>query len=292
MTAPPVSLSAHLPVLAVLAAAVMHAAWNAMVKVSGDRLAAMGLIDSWALLLALAATPFVAFPPAGVWGYLLASLAVVTLYRVLLIASYNRGDLGQVYPLMRGSAPLLVAVMAAAVADEHLPAVGYAGVALISAGILSLVTWSRLDAHQYRLLGLVLATGVSIACYTLIDSLGVRAAGDVLMYVVWLEVIEHLPLPLYLAAARRTEFRTLVRRDWRTGLTGGASMIGAYGLVLWAVSLAPIAQVAALRETSVVIAALIGHFLFREPFGAKRILASVLVAAGILLLQSGSRVAL
>ena len=270
-----------------LAAAVMHAAWNAMVKVSGDRLAAMGLIDSWALLLALAATPFVAFPPAGIWAYLLTSLAVVTLYRVLLIAAYNRGDLGQVYPLMRGSAPLIVALLAASLAGEQLPPLGYAGVALVSAGILSLVSWSRLDAHQFRVVGLALATGVSIACYTLIDGLGVRAGRDVLMYVVWLEVLEHLPLPLYLLATRREAFRSLFLVNWKRGLIGGANMIGAYGLVLWAVSLAAIAQVAALRETSVIIAALIGHFLFREPFGAKRILASILVAAGILLLQFG-----
>jgi len=134
---------------------------------------------------------------------------------------------------------------------------------------------------------LALATGASISCYTLIDSLGVRAGGDVLMYVVWLEVLEHLPLPLYLMATRRDEFRSQVVGQWKRGVIGGANMIGAYGLVLWAVSIAAIAQVAALRETSVIIAALIGHFLFREPFGAKRILASVLVAAGILLLQAG-----
>ncbi|HEX9179237.1 MAG TPA: EamA family transporter [Burkholderiales bacterium] len=287
MRPPIVSLSAQLPVLAVLAAAVMHAAWNAMVKVRGDRLAALGLIDAWALLLALAAAPFVAFPPAHVWPYLLASLAVTTLYRVLLVAGYNRGDLGQVYPLMRGSAPLFVAVLAALVAGERLSPLGYFGVAVLCAGILSLVTWSRLDAGQSRVVGLALATGMSIACYTLIDSLGVRTAGDVLMYVVWLEVIEHVPLPLYLAAARGASFRNLLLRDWRTGATGAAAKIGAYGLVLWAVSLTAIAQVAALRETSVIIAALIGHFLFREPFGAKRILASVLVAGGILLIQSG-----
>ena len=287
MAALPVSLSAQLPVLAVLAAAVMHAAWNAMVKVSGDRLAALTLIDFWALLLALAAAPFVAFPPAGIWAYLLASLAVVTLYRVLLIAAYDRGDLSQVYPLMRGSAPLFVAAPAALVAGEQLSLPGYAGVALVSAGILSLVSWSTLDARQLRVAALALATGVTIACYTLIDSLGVRTAGDVLMYVVWLQVIEHLPLPLYLLATRRQSFRTLVLGGWRTGVIGAANKIGAYGLVLWAVSLAAIAQVAALRETSVIIAALIGHFLFREPFGAKRIVASVLVAAGILLLQSG-----
>ncbi|HSD61381.1 MAG TPA: EamA family transporter [Burkholderiales bacterium] len=287
MTALPVSLSAQLPVFAVLAAAVMHAAWNAMVKVSGDRVAAMARIDFWALLLALAATPFVAFPPAEIWAYLLPSLAVVTLYRVLLIAAYNRGDLSQVYPLMRGSAPAIVALLAAAVAGEQLSVPGYTGVALVSAGILTLVSWSTLDAHQYRVVGLALATGVSIACYTLIDSLGVRAGGDVLMYVVWLEVLEHLPLPLYLLATRRESFRALVLGGWKAGVMGGATMIGAYGLVLWAVSLAAIAQVAALRETSVIIAALIGHFLFREPFGSKRILASILVAGGILLLQSG-----
>lgn len=266
----------------------MHAAWNALVKVSGDRLAAMTRIDFWALLLALAATPFVSFPPGEIWAYLLASAAVATLYRVQLIASYNRGDLGQVYPLMRGSAPLVVVLLAIVFAGEQLSPAGYAGVALISAGILSLVSWSSLDRHQLRLLGLALATGTSISGYTLIDSLGVRAAGDVLMYVVWLEVMEHLPLPAYLLATRRGAFRELVATERGRSVLGGAGTIGAYALVLWAVSLAAIAQVAALRETSVIIAALIGHFLFREPFGAKRILASVLVAAGIVLLQRGS----
>src|SRR5512134_4031492 len=221
--APPLSYSAQLPVFAVLAAAVMHAAWNAMVKVSGDRLAAMTLIDFWALLLALAAAPFVAFPPAEIWLYLLASVAVVTLYRVLLIAAYDRGDLGQVYPLMRGSAPLFAAVLAALVAGEQLSLWGYLGVALVSLGILSLVSWSTLDRHQSLVVGLALATGVSISCYTLIDSLGVRAAGDVLMYVVWLEVLEHLPLPLYLMAMRREDFRSLVIGGWRSGVIGGAN---------------------------------------------------------------------
>ena len=279
--------SPHLAALLVLAAAVMHAAWNAMVKASGDRAQALARIDLWALLLALAATPWVPFPPARIWPYILASAALALFYRVLLVAAYNRGDLGQVYPLMRGAAPLLLAPLAVIFAGEPLSAAGYTGVALVSAGILSLVTWSALDRRQLHAVVFSLLASITIACYTLVDGLGVRASGDVLMYVVWLEVIEHVPLPAWFLAARRETPAGLLLRQWKTSMVGAANKLGAYGLVLWAVTLTAIAQVAALRETSVVIAAVIGHFLFREPFGRKRILASLLVAAGIVLLQFG-----
>lgn len=279
--------SPHLAALLVLAAAAMHAAWNAMVKASGDRAAALARIDLWALLLSLVATPWVPFPPARIWPYILASAVLALLYRVLLIAAYDRGDLGQVYPLMRGAAPLFLAPLAVAVAGEQLSLVGYAGVALVSVGILSLVTWSALDRRQLHAVVFSLIASITIACYTLIDGLGVRASGDVLMYVVWLEVIEHVPLPAWFLAAGRETPAGLLLGHWKASVAGAANKIGAYGLVLWAITLTAIAQVAALRETSVVIAAVIGHFLFREPFGRKRILASLLVAAGIVLLQSG-----
>jgi drug/metabolite transporter (DMT)-like permease len=280
-----VTSAAWLTTVLVLASAVMHAGWNAMVKISGDRTAALALIDFWALLLALAASPFVAFPPAQVWPYLAGSLFVVMGYRVLLIAAYNRGDLSQVYPVMRGSSPLFVAALATVFAHEQLPPPGYAGVALISLGIFSLVSWTTLDRHESHTVGLALAAGVTIAIYTLLDSLGVRKAGDVIMYVVWLEIIEHIPLPLYVSLTRREQFREIFMSYWRKGMIGAANKIGAYALVLWAVSFGAIAKVSALRETSVILAALIGHFMFREPFGIRRILASILVAAGIVLLQ-------
>ncbi len=264
----------------VLFAAVLHASWNAMVKSADEPLLRLTLIT---LVGALCALPLlvVATPPApAAWPYVLGSVAVHLAYYAALLASYRFGDLSQVYPIARGAAPLLVAVGAFAFAGEWPGAGGLVAAALICTSVLLLA-----GRGSARATLCALACGACIAAYTVIDGLGVRAAGDALGYIAWLFVLDPLPLLLH---ARRWHGPALWRRlgtSWRGGLIGGACAFAAYALVVFALSRAPMALVAALRETSVLLATLIGTRLLAEPLGARRLLAAAGVVAGVALLN-------
>src|SRR5690606_31910231 len=195
------------------------------------------------------------------------------------------GDLSHVYPIARGIAPPLVALAAWTLAGESLGALGLFAILIISGGIVSLAFTSdgRLVAPKPLLFGL--ATGLTIAAYTLFDGLGGRAAGDVVGYIAWLFVIDAVPFSIIVACRYRRRLGPALAACWRPAALGGVLSVIAYGLVIWAMTLTPMAAVSALRETSVIIAALIGTRLLREPFGARRVLAASLVAVGVVLLQ-------
>ncbi len=268
-------------------AAVLHAVWNALVKVHGDRLVAITLVNASGGLVALCLLPFVSIPDPASWPYLLGSALVHLFYYGFLVASYLHGDLSQVYPIARGAAPMLVAMGAFLFAGERLSPIGLAAVALISAGILSLALGRR-GAHQrgssvvYALL-----TGLTIATYTVLDGLGGRATAQVQDYIVWLFFLDSFPLLGLTLVLRRGRFLETVRAGWQSAVLGGLLAVVAYGLVIWAMSLTPMTYVSALRETSVIVAALIGVHLLKEPMGGKRVAAAALVATGVILLQTG-----
>jgi len=268
-------------------AAVLHAVWNALVKVGGDQLVAITLIMTTGAVVALCATPFVTFPDAASWPYLAASTMVHLLYYGFLVLAYRHGDLSLVYPIARGMAPVLVALGAFLAADERLSSQGVLAVSLISLGILSLAMGGRQALHGGRSVFFAICTGVSIAGYTLIDGLGGRATQHVLDYIVWLFVIEPLPLLAITVALRRGRLMATVRTEWRAGALGGVFSMIAYGLVIWAMSLTPMTYVSALRETSVIVAAIIGARILREPMGQRRIWAAAIVAVGVVLLNHG-----
>jgi drug/metabolite transporter (DMT)-like permease len=272
----------------VLLAAVLHATWNALLKGAQDRLATFVLLDLTGVALCVLAVPLLPGPAPASWVFIALSTLIHTGYKLLLIESYRTGgDLSQVYPLARGSAPLLVAGFAALAVGERLGPLRLAGVLLVSLGLVLLVGMGgrQLAAHR-RAIGFALATGVSIAAYTVTDGLGVRRSGSALGYIAWLFLAEGLPLPLYAATWGRGHLRHGLRVNLARGILSGVLSLAAYGLVIWAQTRGALAVVAALRETSVVVAALIGTVVFGERFGYRRTVAAAAVTVGIVLLNA------
>lgn len=270
----------------VLLAALFHASWNALVKTSGDRLVVLAMLNGFGAVIAIAALPFVEPPAPASWAYLGASILLHSGYYFFLIQAYRVGDLSHVYPLARGLSPLLVAGAAVIFAGEVLPPAALIGVALACLGIVSLSfdggpPWRHDSTPIFYAMG----TAAFIAAYTIVDGIGVRASGSVYGYIAWLFALDAIPIVAAACVFRRREFRWTVRGEWKKGLSGGFMQLAAYGLVIWAMSLAAMAAVSALRETSVIFAAVIGTTLLKERFSRLRIGAAVLVAAGVVLIN-------
>jgi drug/metabolite transporter (DMT)-like permease len=269
----------------VLAAALLHASWNALVKAGGDPFVRLAVVNAVGGLCAVPLLLLVDLPALESWPYLFGSVVVHHGYYLALGYGYRFGDLSHVYPIARGMAPPLVALAAWMFAGEDIGLLGLIAILVISGGIVSLAFTDDGRLVAFRPLALGMATGFTIAAYTLFDGLGGRAAGDVFSYIAWLFVIDAVPFSLIVAARYRRRLGPALAACWRPAAFGGALSVVAYGLVIWAMSLTPLAAVSALRETSVIIAALIGTRLLREPFGTRRVLAASLVAAGVVLLQ-------
>ncbi len=288
-TALPLSVS-----LAVLAAAVTHATWNAIAHGIKDQVLAFGLIGAGSIAVAVPLVVLAPFPLAACWPYLLGSVAIHVFYNLLLMRSYRYGEFGQVYPLARGTSPLVVTVLAAVFAAERPSFPQVAGVVVISSGLAFLVLAGRRPAARsagpgLSRVALIAAggTGLTIAAYTTVDGLGVRLSGSSVGYIGWLMVLESLCVPAWALVRRRDVVRGLSRRVLLSGVSAGALAVLAYGLVLWAQTRGALAPIAALRETSVIFGAIIGTVVFHEPFGRWRIAATVLVVLGVLLLNVG-----
>lgn len=280
-------------VLALLFAALLHASWNALIKSGGDKSLDTALIHSLGLFFALPAVLWFGLPPLAAWPFIAASCVIHIAYYVALAGAYRYGDLGLTYPIMRGSAPLLVALVSVVLMDEQLSGAAWLGVIVLSAGVL-LVGLARAgqDAthpgHRRKAVGFALANACIIACYTVIDGMGVRAAGNAFSYVAALFLFDGLPymaLVLWRAGPRRGEALRYMRARAPLALAGTAASLGSYGIALWAMLHAPVALVAALRETSVIFAALIGTWILGERFGWARAAGTALVVAGVATLR-------
>jgi drug/metabolite transporter (DMT)-like permease len=269
----------------VLAAALLHASWNALVKAGGDPFVRLAVVNAVGGLCAVPLLFLVSPPAPDSWPYLIGSVIVHHAYYLALAYGYRFGDLSHVYPIARGIAPPLVAFAAWVFAGESLGLLGLLAILIISGGIVSLAFTDDGRLGALKPLALGLTTGVTIAGYTLFDGLGGRAAGDVLSYIAWLFVIDAVPFSVVVAWRYRARLGPALAECWRPASLGGALSVVAYGLVIWAMSLSPMAAVSALRETSVIVAALIGTRVLREPFGTRRVFAASLVAAGVVLLQ-------
>ena len=243
------------------------------------------MINGMGMIIAIALLPFVEVPNAEAWPFLLGSVAVHQVYFVTVSQQYRFGDLSHVYPISRGVAPLLVAISAFVFVGETLNPEGIAAVVIISAAILSLMFESRWRGGEGKAVFFALCTGVTIAFYTVIDGLGGRAADHVASYIVYLLLIDGLPFGLLVVFMRRRVLAPTLRANWKAGSIGGLLAFLAYALVIWAMTMTPLTYVSALRETSVILAALIGATMLREPFGARRIAAAAGVAVGVILLQ-------
>ena len=269
----------------VLLAALLHAAWNAMLGAGEDRALDTALVATGGSIIAAAMLPFLPLPAPASWPYVLASVAIHTAYFAALAGAYRGGDFSPAYALMRGTAPVLTA-LGGWLAGERLAGSQWLGVLLVSGGVAALGTLGRRGgAGTWRATAWALGNAVVIAAYTLVDGRGVRLSGHAPSYTLWVFFLDVLPLLAWTLATRGREAARYAAGRWRRGLAGGALMVTAYGLVLWSMTRAPVAAVAALRETSVVFAALIGARLLREPFGAARIAAAAVVAAGAALLE-------
>ena len=273
----------------VLVAAIAHASWNALVKGDDDRLVTLGAVNAARFVLCIPIVAVLPLPAAASWPYLVLSAILHVGYYVFLISAYRFGDLSKVYPLARGLSPLLVAAGAFAFAGERLSPIALVGVGVACAGIASLSAEGAAmrDGNQRRGIVFAAGTAVFIASYTVTDAMGARLSGHAVSYVAWLTIIDGLPMLIAAAVLRRAALtRHLADRAWKS-VAGGALQLIAYGLVVWALVLAPMAAVSALRETSVLFAALIGVKLLGEPLGRRRIAAAALVAAGIVMIEWG-----
>ncbi|TVZ97980.1 MULTISPECIES: DMT family transporter [unclassified Streptomyces] len=274
---------------AVLLAAVTHASWNAIAHRITDKLVGFTLISGGGMFIGLAAAPFVAFPAGAAWPYLLASSCVHIAYYALLMTSFRLGDFGQTYPIARGSAPLVVTVLAALFAHEVPGAWAAAGIVVSCVGLTGVSLWG-LRGHRpnWAAIGAALATGLTIAVYTVIDGLGVRASHAPLGYIAWLMAVQGVFVPAYMYARVRGDTVRQLRPYAFVGLLGAALSVAAYALVLWAQTRAALAPVAALRESSIIVGAAIGALFFKERFGAPRMAAAGLLVVGIgLMLHAG-----
>lgn len=273
----------------VLVAAVAHASWNAMVKNSGDRLLMLVSIRVVGLLSGLAVAALVPFPSIESIPFLLAAATVHYLYYALMLNAYRVGDMSQVYPIARGIAPLLVAVLAALLAGEFLGPLSVLAVFLLSAGVFLLAQ----SGHTVNRKAVVFAllTGVAIAGYSFLSGLGIRKSQSLLGYIAWLEIATGVGMVSVAYVRRKPVLVEFARKQWRSGLIAGLLSVTGYAIALWAMSILAMAPVVALRETSVVFAAIIGSVFLGEGFAGRRVAAAAIVVAGIVLLSVGSNAA-
>jgi drug/metabolite transporter (DMT)-like permease len=271
---------------AVLGSALLHAVWNAMAKSVKDHLVGFAALELAAGALCLALLPVVPSPARAAWPYLAVSAVLHVAYATFLLQSYRVGDLNQVYPIARGTAPMVVAVLAVPFAHEHLGALQLAGVLAVGIGLVSLANVREwMTTGRPPTLLFAFTTGLLIAAYSVVDGLGVRRAGNAMGYAVWLILAEAVPIPLYTVLVHRDRLRRAWSTTWLRAGTGGILSFSAYAIVLWAQTRGSLAAVAALRETGVIAAAAIGTLFFGEKFGRRRIVAAALVAAGVALIK-------
>jgi phosphonate utilization associated putative membrane protein len=274
-------------VAAVLFAALLHASWNALVKSSTDKALDTALIHLLGSLLAVPMVLILGWPVAAAWPFILMSVAIHIAYHIALSGAYRHGDLGLTYPLMRGTAPLLVALSAAVTVGETLSPLSWAGVLGVSCGILVLGL-SRHALDSPRAVAFALANAVVIAAYTVVDALGARASGNALQYVMALFVLDGWPFAVMVFSRRGGAVAwPYVRRRWPVATLGALASLVSYAIALWAMTRAPVATVAALRETAVLFAVVLGTWLLKEKLTARRLAGIAAIAAGVIALRMG-----
>ena len=270
----------------VLFAAALHAGWNALLKAVPDRAAILAAVAFAHVLIGLVLVGHGAPPAPASWPSLIISTLVHYGYYLLLYHAYTHGDLSQVYPISRGMAPALVSLGAVVLIGETLPAQGWLGLAMVSGGICLLAVQRGAVKAPAATIGIAVALGCLIAIYSVADGIGVRRSDSPTGYIGWLFVLE-APVPACIALARWRGGGRFAPRGVLAGLAGGIAAAAAYGLVLYVKTFAPLGAVSAVRESSVVLAALIGVFWFGERPARGRLLAAAIVATGIVALASG-----
>jgi drug/metabolite transporter (DMT)-like permease len=272
---------------AVLVAAACHAGWNAAAKRGLDPLATTVAISVGSGVVAAPLVALTGLPVASAWPWVIGSVLVHVVYFAALIESYRAGDMGQVYPIARGSAPLLTAAASVVLIGEAIGALAWVGIGLLAGGVLlmSLRGGRDLARLDRRAVGFALFTAVTICVYSLVDGIGARRSGNAHAYTAVMFVGNGIALALYALARGGPAALAGVAGQWRIGLFGGTLSLVSYGIVMWAMTLAPIAIVAALRETSVLFGAVIAVIVLREPLRAVRVVAAVAIVIGLALIR-------
>ena len=268
----------------VLFSAFMHAGWNLFLKKSQDRLVTMATLHLVSGVIGIAAVPFLPTPYPESWPYIFASVVLHLGYQLFLVKAYIYGDLGQVYPIARGLSPLLLVFVSVFWIGEELSTKMMIAIGLITMGIFSLIFRGKIFFdHSFRAVFYALLTGSFIAAYTLADGLGVRLSGNAVSYVLWLMALECWPLLVITVFRRKHALLGSLRQNWEFAVPGGILSVSAYSIVVWAMQHSPIALVSALRESSVVIAALLSIWILKEETTAKHLIAVMMVAAGVIM---------
>ncbi|WP_291727385.1 DMT family transporter [Leisingera sp. F5] len=267
----------------ILSAALLHAVWNAIVKTAADRTTTLGLVAFGQVIPSAVMITVLPLPSAESFVYILLSTVVHFGYYYMLGRAYQHGDLSVVYPIARGIVPALVGIWAMIFAGEVLPLQAWGGIVVIALGI-QLSSWKALRSGVGRAaLGFAVGTGFCISIYSLVDGIGVRLSGNTLSYWAWGAFL-HIFIAVFIAVRKRRTLTALPKRTWILGIAGGLVSMTAYGLVLYAKNFAPLGAVSALRETSVIFAALIGFFFLKEGYWMRRLGSAVLMACGVALI--------
>jgi phosphonate utilization associated putative membrane protein len=283
-------------VLAVLCGAMLHASWNALIKSGDDKALDTALVHCLGALVALPFALWVGPPPPKAWPFIAASLLIHIGYYIALVGAYQHGELGLTYPIMRGFAPMLVALASGVFIGEAPTPVAWAGIAAITLGVALVGLAHPGEAlHHRKALMFAFSNAAIIALYTVVDGRGVRASVvddfGALRYVMTLFVLDGIAYPTLVWLRRTKEGRRQIvryaRQRWPVAALGGSASIGSYAIALWAMTRAPVASVAALRETSVLFAALLGTVLLKERFGVQRALGTLVIVAGVMALRFG-----
>jgi drug/metabolite transporter (DMT)-like permease len=272
---------------AVLFAAACHASWNALIKRRLDPFSTTAIITVACGVVVLPTLPVVGMPPLVAWPWVIASVVLHIAYYIGLTEAYRTGDLSQVYPIARGSAPLMTALISTTVVGEHLNPAGWIGIVTLAGGVFLLSAHGGRDLVRIdkRAVGFAFFTAVTICGYSLVDGIGARTAGNPHAYAAWLFVCDGVCMAVFALARRGMSIVTDARGYWKTGLLGGALSVVSYWIAIWAMTVAPIAIVAALRETSVLFGAVLAIVFLKEPLRAGRIVAAVVVVAGLVLIR-------
>lgn len=271
--------------LAVLGAAFLHALWNALIKLGTSKVGGMVILSIVEVPIGLAVLAFAApIDPAAV-PWVIAAGCTHFAYKFFLTYAYDRGDLSRVYPIARGAAPMLVALVGAAFLADAVSGQEYLAIAVLAAGILLMARGVIASGEDRRLLPFALGSALATATYTLIDGMGARVSGAPVAYVAWVFVADGCFFSLGMVALRGLDVIPRDWRAWRMGTFASAASYGAYAVSIWAMTLAPIAVVAALRETSILFAVLIGWLVFGERMSGEKALAAVTIVAGVMLMR-------
>ncbi len=273
--------------MAVLFAAALHASWNSIVKSGTGRLQSIILISLFAAGISAFILPFVPFPQAAAWPWLLASVGLHIGYKMFLVLAYRAGDMGQVYAIARGTAPLLVAAGMFLVFDESLSLAAMGGMLLLVTGVLLMCVRGGHEAGRFQLHAVLFAltTSIFIALYTIADGIGARRNGSALGYAPWMFFLDGCFMLAILVLWRGSQGLRIIRHHWQTTALGGAMMLASYWTVIWAMTVMPIALVSALRESSVLFGVLLSVLLLKEPLTRWRVISVIAVVTGVVIMR-------